>query len=150
VAVGIGADQAAVFLAGALAEAASALAAIALDPFIDVAEEADGRGLLQFAAVAVGLALALDPLRLLVGAGVALSLPPGTAEDADVADRPPRAVHALEDARHLRLLEPPLVAAAWIGRVGRRILGNAHELHLVSRGRAVPPAPPHLRCRTKR
>jgi len=47
VAVGVGADQAAVFLAGALAEAAPPLTAVALDPFIDVAEEADGRALLQ-------------------------------------------------------------------------------------------------------
>lgn len=59
VTVGVGADQAAVFLAGALAEAAPSLAAVALDPFIDVAEEADRRGLLQLTAVAVSLALAL-------------------------------------------------------------------------------------------
>jgi hypothetical protein len=150
VAVRVGADQAAVFLTGALAESAPALTAVALDPFIDVVEETDRRALLQLAAVAVCLALALDPLRLLVGAGVALSLSPGAAEDADVADRPPGTVHALEDAGGLGLAEPPLVAAAWIGRSGRRILGNAHEHHLVSRGRAVLAAPPHLRCRTKR
>jgi hypothetical protein len=56
------------------------------------AEEADRRALLQLAAVAIGLALALDPLRLLVGAGVTLSLSPGTAEDADVANGPARPV----------------------------------------------------------
>jgi len=150
VAVGVGADQATVFLAGALAEAAPALAAVALDPFIEVAQEADRRALLKLAAVAVGLALALEPLRLLEGAGVALSLPPGAAEDGDVADRPALAINALEDAGRLGLAEPPLVAAAGIGRVGRRILGNAHEHHLVSRGRAVLAAPPHLRYRTKR
>ena len=77
VAVGVGADQAPVFVAGVLAEAAAALAAVALDPFIEVAEEGDRVSLLQLAAVAVGLALALDPPRLLVGAGVALSLPAG-------------------------------------------------------------------------
>ena len=103
VAVGVGADQAAVFVAGVLAEAAPALAAVALDPFIEVAEEADRRALLQLAAVAVGLALALDPLRLVVGAGVALSLPPGAAEDGDVADRLALPVYALEDAGRLGL-----------------------------------------------
>lgn len=116
VAVRVGADQAAVFLAGVLAETSPSLAAVALDPFIDVAEEADRRALLTLAAVAVGLALALDPLRLLVGASVALSLPAGAAENGDVADGPALAVNALEDAGRLGLPEPPLVAAAWIGR----------------------------------
>ena len=128
VAVRVGVDQTAVFLAGALAEAAPSLAAIALDPFIDVAKEADRRALLELTAVAVCFALALDSPRLLVGAGVALSLPARAAEDADVADRPPCAVHALEDAGRLGLSEPPLVAAAWIGNRDRRILGSAHEL----------------------
>ncbi|HEV7771004.1 MAG TPA: hypothetical protein VGO66_10185 [Solirubrobacterales bacterium] len=73
-------DQAAVFVAGVLAEAAAALAAIALDPLVQVAAEGDRAALLQLAAIAVGLALALDPLRLCVGAGVALSLPAGAAE----------------------------------------------------------------------
>lgn len=70
-----GADQAPVFLAGGLTEAPAALAAVATDPLIQVAAERDRAALLQLAAVAVGLALALDPLRLLVGAGVALWLP---------------------------------------------------------------------------
>jgi hypothetical protein len=134
VAVGIGADQAAVFLAGGLAEAPAALATVALDPLVQVATEGDRAALLQLAAVAVGLALALDPLRLLVAAGVALSLPRAAAGDAGVADRPPLAVDPLEDAGRLGLDEPPLVAAARFGRRGRRILGTAHEHHLVSHG----------------
>src|ERR1044072_3847663 len=128
VAGSVGADQAAVFLAGALAEAAPSLAAVALNPFIDVTQEADGRALLKLATVAVGLALALDSLRLLLGAGVAPFLPPGAAENAYVTDGPAFAVHTLEDAGRLSLPEPPLVAAAWISLRGRRILGNAHEL----------------------
>ncbi len=128
VAVGVGADQAAVFLAGRLAEAPAALAAVAADPLVQIAAEGDRAALLQLAAVAVGLALALEPLRLLVGAGIALSLPRAAAVDAGVADRLPLAVHALEDAGRLGLDEPPLVAAALLGRWGRRILGNAHEI----------------------
>ena len=73
-----------------------------------------------------------------------LSLPPCGAEDADVADRLALAVHALEDARRLGLAEPPLIAAAWIGHRGRRILRNAHEHHLMGRGRVVCAAPPRL------
>lgn len=68
VAVGVGADQAPVFLAGELAEAPAALAAVAPDPLVQVAAEGDRASLLQLAAVAVGLTLALDPLRLLIGA----------------------------------------------------------------------------------
>lgn len=65
---------------------------------------------------------------------MALSLPRAAAVDAGVADRAPVAVDPLEDAGGLGLDEPPLVAAALIGRRGRRILGNAHEHHLVSHG----------------
>lgn len=101
--MGVGADQPPVFVAGVLAEAAAALAAVALDPFVQIAEEGDCRALLQLAAVAIGLALALDPPRLLVGAGMALSLAPSGAKDADVANRPPRPVDALEDAGRLGL-----------------------------------------------
>ena len=144
VGMGEGADQAAVFVAGVLTEAAAALAAVALDPLVQITAEGDRRALLQLAAVAVGLALALDPLGLLVAAGVALSLSPAGAEDADVADRPALAVDALEDARRLRLSQPPIIAAAWTALAGRRTLGNAHEHHLVSRGRVVCAAPPHL------
>jgi hypothetical protein len=128
VGVGVGANQASVFVAGVLAEASAALAAVALDPLVQVATEGDRGPLLQLAAIAVGLALALDPLRLGVGAGVALSLLAGVAVDAGVADGPPRAVDALEDTGRLGLDEPPLVAAALLGRRGRRILGNAHEI----------------------
>jgi hypothetical protein len=132
-------DQAAVFVAGVLAEATASLTAVALDPFVEVAQERDRRALLQLAAVAVGLALALDPPRLLVGASVALSLLSGAAEDAGVADRPALAVDALKDAGGLGLDEPPLVAAASNGLRGRRILGNAYEL--------VPREPGAGRCR---
>lgn len=66
IAVGAGADQAPVFLAVCLAEAPTALAAVALDPLVQIATEGDRTALLQLPAVAVGLALALDPLRLLV------------------------------------------------------------------------------------
>jgi hypothetical protein len=144
VAVRVGADQAAVFFAGAFAEAAPSLAAVALDPFIDVTEEADRRALLQLAAVPVGFALALDPPRRLIGAGTALALPAGAAEDADVADHVALSAEPLEDARGLGLDEPPLVTAAWTGRRSRRILGNAHEHHLVSRGRIVSATPPRF------
>jgi hypothetical protein len=134
VAVGVGADQAAVFLASGLAEAPATLAAVALDPLAQVAAEGDRAALLQLAAVAVGLTLPLDPLRLLVGPGVALSLLRPAAVDAGVADRPPLAVDPLEDAGGLGLDEAPLVAAALIRRRGRRILETAHEHHLVSHG----------------
>jgi hypothetical protein len=60
---GVGGDQAAVFVAGVLAEAAPSLAAVALDPLIEKTQEGDRRALLQLAAVAVGLALTLDPSR---------------------------------------------------------------------------------------
>ena len=43
VGMGVVADQAAVFVAGVLAEAAAALAAVALDPFVEVAQEGDRR-----------------------------------------------------------------------------------------------------------
>jgi hypothetical protein len=89
VAVGVGADQASVFLAGGLAKAPAALAAVALDPLVQIAAKGDRAALLQLAAVAVGLALALDPLRRLVAAGVALSLLRAAAVDAGVADRRP-------------------------------------------------------------
>ncbi|HVO53119.1 MAG TPA: hypothetical protein VMT37_01770 [Solirubrobacterales bacterium] len=56
---GVAGDQPPVFVAGVLAEAAAALTAIALDPFIEERQEGDRRRLLQLAAVAVGLALAL-------------------------------------------------------------------------------------------
>src|ERR1700679_1607907 len=128
VAVRVGGDRPPVFVAGVLAEAAAALSAVALDPFVEIAQEGDRRALLQLATVAVGFALALEPPRRLIGAGVALSLLARAAEDADVADRLPLAVYALEDAGGLGLDEPPLVAAAWNGRRGRRILRNAHEL----------------------
>jgi hypothetical protein len=127
VGMGVGGDQAAVFVAGVLPEATTALAAVALNPLVQIAEEGDRRALLQLAAVAIGLALALDPPRFPIGAGVALSLAPRATEDADVADRLALAIHALEDARRLRLPQPPLVAATWDGLGGRRILGNAHE-----------------------
>lgn len=44
-----GADQAAVFLAGVLAKAAATLAAVALNPFVEVAQEGDRRAPLQLA-----------------------------------------------------------------------------------------------------
>ena len=78
--VGVLGDQPPVFVAGVLAEAATALAAIALDPFIEEAQEAGRRRLLELAAVTVGFALALDPPRRLVGAGVALALLAGDFE----------------------------------------------------------------------
>jgi hypothetical protein len=125
--MGVRPDQPPVFVTGVLAEATAALAAVALDPLVEVAQEGDRHALLQLTTIAVGFALALDPSRPLVGAGVALSLAPRATEDADVADRPVLAIHALEDAWRLRLPQPPLVAATWNGLGGRRILGNAHE-----------------------
>ena len=66
---------------------------------------------LELAAIAVGLALALDPARRVVGAGVSLALLAGDSKDGDVADRGAVAVDSLEDAGRLGLAESPLVAA---------------------------------------
>ena len=57
-----------------MAEAATTLAAISLDPLIEKGEEAGRRRLLELAAIAIRVALALDSPRRVVGAGASLAL----------------------------------------------------------------------------
>src|SRR5207237_5394838 len=109
--MGVAADQPPVFVAGVLAEAATALPAIALHPLIEEGQEGDRARLLEPPAVAVGFALALDPARRVEGAGASLPLLAGDFDDGDVTDDVALAIHALVDARRLGLDEPPLVAA---------------------------------------
>ena len=140
VAVGVAPDQPPVFVAGVLAEAA-ALAAVALDPLVEVGQERDRRVRLQHAPVAVALAAPLDPPRLLVGAGAPLALLARHFDHGDVADGRALAVDPPVHARGLGLSQPPLVATASISRRGRRILGNAYEHSPREPGRAVPAVP---------
>ena len=121
-------DQPSVLVACVLPEAASTLSAVALDPLVEVAQERDRRPLLQLAAVAIGLALALDPARLVIRAGVALSLLARDAEDDHVADHLAVAADPFEDAGRLGLAEPSTVAAAWTLLGCRRTIHRAHEL----------------------
>src|SRR5437868_2400114 len=115
--VGVALQEPPVLISSPLAEASTALAAVALNPLLEVGAQRDRRALLQLAAVAVGLALPLDPARLVERSGELLALATAGAVDHDV--RPTASVYA----RRLRSHELALVGACSVGGAHRRTLG---------------------------
>jgi len=111
--MGVGRDQAPVLVARVIAEASAPLALVALDPFVEEPQEPDFALLAQLATVAVGLVPALDPPRLLVGAGATLPLPAGDFDHGDVADHLPVRIDPPVDPGGLGLPQPPPVAGGW-------------------------------------
>jgi hypothetical protein len=101
--MGVVGDKPPVFVVRVLAEAATTLAAIALDPLIEKGAKGDRRRLLELATIAVGVTLALDPPRRTIGAGASLALLAGHFDHGDVADDVAFAIDALVDAGRLGL-----------------------------------------------